>query len=89
MAHTLIDKWVLAQKLRIPTIQLTDHMKLKKKENHNVDASVLLRSGNKIITGSRRKEGVGSWEGGRRGKGKGEQDQVWEETGEKYRESGN
>ena len=36
------------QKLRIPKIQFTDHMKLKKKEDQSVDASVLLRRGNKI-----------------------------------------
>ena len=29
----------------------TDHMKLKKKEDQTVDASVLLRRGNKILTG--------------------------------------
>ena len=34
---------------RIPKIQFTDHMKLKKKEDQSVDASVLLRSGNKIL----------------------------------------
>jgi hypothetical protein len=28
---------------RIPKIQFTDHMKLKKKEDQSVDASVLLR----------------------------------------------
>jgi len=46
-------------------IQLTDHMKLKKKEDQSVDTSVLLRSGNKILTGGR-----GTWEEERRGKGK-------------------
>jgi hypothetical protein len=30
-------------------IQLTDHMNVKKKDNQSVDASVLLRSGNKIV----------------------------------------
>jgi hypothetical protein len=29
----LTDKWILAQKLRIPKIQFAKHMKLKKKEN--------------------------------------------------------
>ena len=43
--------WILAQKLRIPKIQITDHMKLKKKEGQSVGASVLLRRGNKILTG--------------------------------------
>ena len=41
----------LAQKLGIPKIQFTDHMKLKKKEDQSVDASFLLRRGNKILTG--------------------------------------
>ena len=28
--YVLTDKWILAQKLRIPKIQFSDHMKLKK-----------------------------------------------------------
>jgi hypothetical protein len=32
-------------------------VKLKKKENQSVDASVLLRRGDKIITGDRGREG--------------------------------
>jgi hypothetical protein len=39
--------WLLAQKLRIPKIQLAKHMKLKK-EDQSVDTSFLLRMGNKI-----------------------------------------
>jgi hypothetical protein len=39
-------------------IQLTDHMKLKRKEVQKSDASVLLK-GNKIIKGSKRCEGFG------------------------------
>ena len=35
--YTLIDKGILAQELRIPTIQLAKHMKLKKKEDQSVD----------------------------------------------------
>jgi hypothetical protein len=42
------DKWVLAQKLRIPKIQFANHMKLKKKEGQSVDTLILLRRGNKI-----------------------------------------
>jgi hypothetical protein len=38
--------------------QLTDHMKPKKKEDQNVDASVLFRRGNKIIMGGREFEGL-------------------------------
>jgi hypothetical protein len=37
----------LAPKLGIPKIQFTDHMRLKKKEDQSVDASVLLKRGNK------------------------------------------
>jgi len=46
-------------------IQLTDHMKLKRKGDQKVDASVLLRGENKIIKGSimwdglENKKGVG------------------------------
>ena len=42
-------------------------MKLKKKEDQSVDASVLLRRGNNIIKGSRHLEGLGRK---RRGGGK-------------------
>ena len=41
----------LAQNFGIPKIQFIDHMKLKKKEDQNVDTSVLLRKVNKILTG--------------------------------------
>jgi hypothetical protein len=34
-----------AQKLGIPKIQFTNHMKLKKKEDHSVDTSIHLRRG--------------------------------------------
>jgi hypothetical protein len=44
--YALTDKWILAQKLRIPKIQFTDHMKLKE-EDQSVDASVHLRRGTK------------------------------------------
>jgi hypothetical protein len=40
-------------------IQFTDHMKLKRKKDQRVDASILLRSGNKIIKGSRGWEQLG------------------------------
>jgi hypothetical protein len=46
--YALTDKWILAQKLGIPKIQFTNHMKLKKKEDQSIDTSVLLRMGNKI-----------------------------------------
>ena len=42
---------MLTQNLGIPKIQFTDHMKLKKKEDQSVDASVLLRSRHKIFMG--------------------------------------
>jgi hypothetical protein len=42
--HSLISD----QKFGIHKIQFTDHMKPKKKEDQSVDASVVLRRGNKI-----------------------------------------
>jgi hypothetical protein len=48
--YALCDKWLLTQKFRIPKIQFTDHMKLKK-ENQSVDTSILLRRGIKIPMG--------------------------------------
>ena len=55
-------------------------MKHKKKEDQSVDASVLLRKGNKIIMGSRGLEGLGRKRGGE-GSGMGQ-------TGEKFKGSG-
>jgi hypothetical protein len=46
-----LNKSILAQKLRIPKIQFTDQMKLKKKKDPSVDTLVLLRKGNKIPMG--------------------------------------
>jgi hypothetical protein len=49
--HTLYvttDKWILAQKLRIPKIKFAKHMKLKKKEHQSMDTLILLRRGNRI-----------------------------------------
>ena len=46
--YVLTDKWILAQKLRIPKIQFAKHKKIKKKEDQCVDTSFLLRIGNKI-----------------------------------------
>jgi hypothetical protein len=43
--YALTDKWILTQKLGIPKIQFTDHMKLKKKEDQSVNATVLLKKG--------------------------------------------
>jgi hypothetical protein len=47
MICTLTDKWILAQKLRIPKIQDTKHLKLKKNKDQSVDTLPLLRIGNK------------------------------------------
>ena len=66
MVKELIDKWILAPKLRIVTIQSKNQMKLNKKEDQGVGASILHSRGNKIITEGREKE-----EGERRGRGKG------------------
>jgi hypothetical protein len=49
--YALTDKWILSQKFGIPKIQFTDHMKLKKKEDHNMDILVLLRRRIKIPMG--------------------------------------
>ena len=46
--YAVTNKWILAQKLRIPKIQFAKHMKLKKKEDQSVDTLFLLRMGNKI-----------------------------------------
>jgi hypothetical protein len=64
-------------------IQLTDHMKVKKKQDQSLDASVLLRRGNKLIMGcigwagiwrkrggGEDKKGPGSGVGGDRGVGR-------------------
>jgi hypothetical protein len=59
MWYALIDKWILAKKDRVPTIQPTVHLKLTKKEGPSVDASISLRRGKKIITGGREREGPG------------------------------
>jgi hypothetical protein len=47
----LTDKWILAQMLRIPKIQFTEHMKLKKREDQSAAASILLRKWNEILKG--------------------------------------
>jgi hypothetical protein len=49
--YALTDECILTQRLRIPKIQFTDHIKLKKKEDQNVGPLVLLRRGNKILMG--------------------------------------
>lgn len=46
----------ISQNLRILTIHLSDYMKLKKKRDQSVDASVPLRRRNKINTGGRGRE---------------------------------
>ena len=50
----------MAQKLRKPKIQFTDHMKLKKKEDQSVGALVLLKKGNKITHGAKYRDIVWS-----------------------------
>jgi hypothetical protein len=64
--YALSDKWILTQKLRTPKNTIHRHMKLKKKEDQIVDASVLLRRGNKITGGG----GGGDLEGKEEGEGK-------------------
>ena len=43
--YALTDKWILAQKTRIPKIQFAKHKKIKKEDQH-VDTSFLPRIGN-------------------------------------------
>jgi len=43
--YALIDKWKLAQKLELLKMQSMDHMKLKKKDDQNVDTLLLLKKG--------------------------------------------
>jgi hypothetical protein len=47
MCYVLTDKWILAQKTRIPNIQFAKHMKLKKNEDQSVDTSPFLELGTK------------------------------------------
>jgi hypothetical protein len=61
--YAFTDKWILAQKLRISKIQFTDYMKLKKKEDQSVGASVLLRRGNKILMGANTETKCGARKG--------------------------
>jgi hypothetical protein len=58
--YILTDKWILAQKLRIPKIQFTNDMKLKKKEDQNVDTSILFRRGKQNTHGSRYRDNLRS-----------------------------
>jgi hypothetical protein len=46
--YVLTDKWILAQKLRIPKIQFAKHLKLQNIEDENENTLILLRRGNKI-----------------------------------------
>ena len=55
--YTHMEKWVLGKKFIITTKQHTDHMKFKKKKDPSVDASILLRRRNKIIMGTKGREG--------------------------------
>lgn len=57
-------------KHRIPMIQLKDSMKFNKKEDPSENASIPLRKGNKIITGSIKREGLGYQRGEEGGEGR-------------------
>jgi hypothetical protein len=62
--YVLTDKWILVQKLRIPKIKFTVHIKFKKKkEDWSVDASALLRRENKTLMGWNMETECGSIEG--------------------------
>jgi hypothetical protein len=72
--------------LRIPTIQLTDHMKVKNKENKSVDTSFRLIIRNKIIMGCRRRKGHRREKGGEE---EIEGDRIRYGKRQKYKGSGN
>jgi hypothetical protein len=57
--YALTDKWILAQTFRRPKVQFIDHVKLKKEEK-SMDASVLLRRGNKILKGENKETKYGA-----------------------------
>lgn len=61
--HSLMIKWILAIKHRIPMIHSTDPEKLNNKEGPSEDAGIFLRRGNKIVIGGGCREGTG-WERG-------------------------
>ena len=51
--YVFTDKWIVAQKLRIPKIQFTDHKKFKNKEDQsNWGASEIFTRGYKILMGA-------------------------------------
>jgi hypothetical protein len=50
--YALTDKYILTPNPGTPKMQLIENMKLKKKEDESVGASVLLRRRNKILTGA-------------------------------------
>jgi hypothetical protein len=76
--NTLTDKWILAINYRIPMVNSTDPKKLNKKEDPSEDACFTLckgnnnnNKGNKIVIGSRGREGSGcEWGEGESGVGK-------------------
>jgi hypothetical protein len=82
--YAFTGKWIWTSKLRIPAVQLIDHIKHNKKEFQTVDASILLRRGNKIVTGGRGRNAGEREEVEEKRWG---QDQVWEKTGKKSRGS--
>ena len=59
--YVVTDNWILSQMFGIPKIQFPDHMKSKKKEDHSVNASVLLRRLNKKKSVNWKKYGDKVW----------------------------
>jgi hypothetical protein len=55
--YVLTEKWILNKKYRIPIMQQKDSQKFNKKKGLREKASISHRSGNKIIMGSRGREG--------------------------------
>jgi hypothetical protein len=59
--YALTDKWILAQKLRLPKIQFAKHKK-NKKEDQRMDTSFLFTIGNKIPMEGVTETKVWSWD---------------------------
>ena len=56
----LTDKCILAQNLRTTKIESTDNMKFKQKKDQSVDVLVLLKMGNKILSGGNAETNYGA-----------------------------
>jgi len=58
--YAFTDKWILAQKLRLPKIQSTDYMKLKKKDDQMWMGQSFLKVGTKVFNGGNTETTIGT-----------------------------